>query len=91
MMSKEKFSNINSETFYGRITEDGKFEKVTPLETTITMTVDDIKTKEVQKEEKTKQDYDKLLLKVYWFLKGIDNETPSSTVYDLLEEIEDYL
>lgn len=90
-MSKAKFSNINSETFYGKITEDGKFEKLTPLETTVTMTVDDITTKEIKAEEKPKQEYDKLLLKVYWFLKGVNNESPTSTVCDLLEEIEDYL
>lgn len=81
----------NSETFYGRITEDGKFEKITPLETAITMTVDDIKIEEINKEEHPKQDYDKLLLKIYWFLKGVYKEAPTSTVYDLLEEIEEYL
>lgn len=86
-----KMKNINSETFYGKITEDGKFEKITPVETTITMTVDDIATKEIKTEEKSKQNYDKLLLKIYWFLKGVNKETPTSTVYDLLEEIETFL
>ena len=52
-MSKAKFSNINSETFYGKITEDGKFEKFTPLETTVTMTVDNIITKEKKNQNKT--------------------------------------
>lgn len=77
-----------SETFYGRINEDGKFEKLKPLETTITMKVDDITTKEIETEEKSKQEYDMLLLKVYWFLKGINHEEPSYAVNDILHEIE---
>lgn len=77
-------------TFYGRINENGKFEKLNPnpLETTITMKVDNITTKEIEVEEKSKQDYDKLLLKVYWFLKGINHEEPSYAVNDILHEIE---
>lgn len=75
-------------TFFGSINEDGKFEKLKPLETTITMKVDDITTKEIEAEEKSKQEYDKLLLKVYWFLKGINHEEPSYAVNDILHEIE---
>lgn len=77
-----------SETFFGCINEDGKFEKIKPVETTITMKVDDITTKEIETEEKSKQEYDKLLLKVYWFLKGINHEEPSYAVNDILHEIE---
>ena len=76
------------ETFFGSINEDGKFEKIKPVETTITMKVDDITTKEIETEEKSKQDYDRLLLKVYWFLKGINHEEPSYAVNDILHEIE---
>lgn len=86
-------STGQSETFYARINGNGKFEKLNPnpFETTITMEVDDITTKEIEAEEKTKQDYDKLLLKLYWFLKGINHNNVSNTVCDLLIEIEEFI
>ena len=65
-----------------------------PFTTEITMNVKDIKTiTNEDLEEKPKEEYDKLLLKVYWYLKGIDRNTltkdEGST--QLLEEIEDFI
>lgn len=63
--------------------------------TEIIMQVSDIKTitEEDLKIERPKEDYDKLLLKVYWYLKGIDRSTlkedEGST--QLREEIEDFI
>lgn len=71
--------------------DGGKCEKLEPLETIITMTLDDITTKEIETEEKSKQDYEKLLLKIYWFLKGINHNNVSNTVCELLNEIEGFI
>lgn len=66
-----------------------------PYETEITMNIADIKTIKHEDliEEKPKEEYDKLLLKVYWYLKGIDRNTltkdEGST--QLIEEIEDFI
>lgn len=61
-----------------------------PQSTEITMKVSDIKTitEEDLKTEIPKEEYDNLLLKVYWFLKGINHEEPSYAVNDILHEIE---
>lgn len=72
----------NNESFYAEL---GKIE---PLNTTITMTVDDIKTEKIEKEVKSKQEYERLITKVYWYLRGMNNFHEAN---DLLEEIEEYI
>lgn len=62
----------------------------------ITMNVSDIKHIEHMEDlinERPKEEYDKLLLKVYWYLKGIDRNTLTKDAgsTQLLEEIEDFI
>lgn len=79
----------NNESFYAELAEG--YKNIEPLNTTITMTVDDIKTEKIKKEEKSKQEYDKLITKVYWYLYGLYNANDYKGAEELLYEIEDYL
>lgn len=64
-----------------------------PYTTTITMDVKDIKhiTDEDLKIEKPIKDYEKLLLKVYWYLKGLNTTKENEQIDELIEMIEDFI
>lgn len=65
------------------------------LDKTIAVDIKDIKhiTGEDLKTARTKGEYDKLLLKVYWYLKGINRNTLTKDEgsSQLLEEIEEFI
>ena len=69
--------------------------KIGPYTTEITMNVQDIKTitDEDLEIEKQKEEYEKLLLKIYWYLKGIGRNmlTKDEGSTQLLEEIEEFI
>ena len=79
----------NNESFYAKLAEE--YKNIEPLSTTITMTVDDIKTEDIKKEVKSKQEYDKLINKVYWYLYGLYNANDYKGEEEQLYEIEDNL
>lgn len=78
---------MTSDPFYRQITTTGE-----PITTEITMKVKDIKTigAEELDQEKTREQYDELLTKIYWFIKGQLKEAASEPLYELLEEIEKF-
>lgn len=64
-----------------------------PQSTEITMKVSDIKTitDEDLETVKPKEEYDKLLLKVYWYLRGMNAIKIDEGLLELIEEIEDFI
>ena len=89
-MGESKTIN-EGKTFYAKLMEDGTFGPLEPLETTITMKVEDITTEKIEKNENSKEEYDKLLIKVYWLLKGMNVDMQANAIYEILTEIEEFI
>ena len=98
-MPKKKTEKLDFITAFGldeSKTNDHYYRQETitgePITTEITMNIKDIKTigAEELDQEKTREQYDELLTKIYWFIKGQLKEAPSEPLCELLEEIEKF-
>lgn len=68
-------------------------EKLKHFDTSIIMDIKDIKhiTNEDINIEKTKEDYDKLLLKIYWLLRGMNIDKQHDAIDEMIMEVEEFI
>lgn len=81
---------MNKESiWYGRIDVDGSWKNIHPFETVFQMKMEDINT--MEDEKKSLEEYEVLLVKVYWYLKGLNFDKDDGDINDLISMIEDLI
>lgn len=68
-------------------------EKLKHFDISTIMDIKDIKhiTNEDINREKTKEEYDELLLKVYWLLRGMNIDKQNDAIDEMIMEVEEFI